>query len=149
MIRHLKLHGLSAHFFVFVLITMIASFLIGGVIAGFAGYLVAGDPALMLFVPFASVIGGGFLIPVALLAWYVPSALIFAGGMALLEKPAGTRQAAQCSGFITALAAVIVTTYVATDFGHDVDGVGRLMFFIGPVAVVIAPWAVRTAYGFR
>ncbi|MFT4151658.1 MAG: hypothetical protein QM656_15770 [Paracoccaceae bacterium] len=148
MMRELKQHGLSAYFFAFVLITMVVSLLIGGMAAGLAGYLMAGDPALMLFVPFASVIGGGFVIPIAILLWYAPSALIFSCSMAFLEKQIGTKRAIQCSGSITALVAAVITTYVATDFGRDVDGVGALMFLVGPVSVVIAPWTVRMAYNF-
>lgn len=149
MMQELKQHGLSAHFVTFVLITMIGSLLMGGVVAGVAGYLTAGDPALLLFVPFASVIGGGFAIPVALLLWYVPSVVIFSCSMALLEKQVGTKRAAQWSGSVTTLAAAVLTTYVATDFGRDFDGAGAVMFFVGPVSVAIAPWAVRTAYNFR
>lgn len=149
MIRELKQHALSAHFVAFVLITMIGSLLIGGVAAGLASYVTAGDPALMLFIPFASVIGGGFVIPAAILLWYAPSALIFSCSMALLEKQIGTKRAAQWSGCVTALVAAVITTYVTTDFGRDVDGVGALMFFVGPISVALAPWAVRTAYNIR
>ena len=147
MVRQLMQHALSARFFAFVLITMIGSLLAGGAVAGLAASVMAGDPALMLFIPVATVIGGGLAIPVAILLWYVPSALIFSGSMALLEKHVGPCKAAQWSGFLTALAAAIMTTYVATDFGQDADGVGRLLFVIGLVAIVIAPWAARKAYG--
>lgn len=135
MMRRLKPYGLGARFFAFVLITMIGSLLIGGVAAGFASYLMTGEPALMLFVPLASVVGGGFAIPVALVLWLVPSGLIFSASMGLLEEQVGTKKAARWSGSITALAAAIVTTYVAADFGRDFDGAGLLMLFVGPTAV--------------
>lgn len=146
MIQQLKLHGLSAPFLVFVLITMTSSILIGGVGSGLASYVKTGEPAMMLFVPFISMVGGGFAIPVALLLWFAPSAVIFSASMALLEEQIGTKRAVQWSGSITALAATVVTTWVATSFGRDFDGAGLLMLFVGPVALGIAPWAASKAY---
>jgi len=146
MMRRSKPYELSVCFFAFVLITMICSLLIGSVAAGLVGYLMTGEPASMLLVPLASVIGGRFAMPVALLLWFVPSALIFRAVMGLLENQLGTKNAARWPGFMTALAAAIGTMFVATDFGQDFDGAGLLMLFVGPIAVAIAPWAADKAF---
>lgn len=144
MIRQMKQHGLSARFFAFVLITMASSTFIGGVLAGLGGYLRTGDAEMILAGLFIFMVGGGFVIPVALLLWIAPSALIFSASMALLEERLGTKKAAQWSGSITALVAAVVTTYVASNFGRSFDP--SVMFFVGPAAVCIAPLGVRIAY---
>ncbi len=143
MIRQLKRYGFNSRFLLFVLVTMVGSLLAGSLVAGLASSLVNGDLGYVLLVPFVSVVGAGFAFPIAFLLWILPSALIFSACMAFLEQTIGMAKAAQCSGAITALVAASVATYVATSFGRDFDGVGSLMFFVGPVAVVIAPWVAR------
>jgi hypothetical protein len=146
MLRQLKEHGMSARFLVFVLATMVGSLIVGSLAAGVASSVRNGDPGYMLLVPFISVVGAGFAVPLAFIMWIVPSALIFSACLSLFEQSIGIVRAAQWSGVITAFVAALAATYVATDFGHDFDGAGSLMFFVGPTAVAIAPWIARKAY---
>lgn len=146
MIGRLKEHALSTRFFLFVLATMVGSLIVGSLAAGVASSVWNGDPGYIFLVPFISVVGAGFAVPLALILWIVPSALIFSACMSLFERPIGIVKAAQWSSAITAFVAALAATYVATSFGRDFDGVGSLMFFVGPTAVVIAPWIARKVY---
>lgn len=147
MYQQLKEHALSARFLAFVLATMIGSMIVGSFAAGGVAFVKSGDPSDLLVLPFISAIGAGFAVPLAFFLWIVPSALIFSACMSLFVGSTNITKAAQWSGAITAFAAAAAATYVATNFGRDVDGAGSLLFFVGPSAVAIAPWIARKVYG--
>lgn len=142
----LRQHGLDMRFLLFVSATMVGSLLVGSVARGLTASFSTGDPGMLFVVPFLAMVGAGFVIPLAFIAWIVPSALIFSVCMIFLAEPLGAIKAAQWSGTVTALVAALATTYVATDFGRNFDGFGSLMLFVGPAAVVIAPWVAFMAY---
>ena len=146
MMRQFWKHGSDSRFFLFVFGTMIGSVIVGSLVSGLAISVRTGDPWNMLRVPLISAVGAGFVVPLAFFLWIVPSALIFSGCMALFDHPIGCVRAVKWSAAITATVAALVATYVMTDFGRDFDGVGSLMFFVGPVAVALAPWVAGKAY---
>lgn len=139
-------HGSDPRFYLFVFGTMVGSVILGSLAVGLTQSVMSGDLAFVVFVPVISAIGAGLAIPLAFALWIVPSALIFSVCMMRFEPTFGTLKAVKWSGTITALVAALATTYVATDFGRDFDGVGSVMFYFGPAAVGLAPWVARKAY---
>jgi hypothetical protein len=82
-----------------------------------------------------------------LVAWYLPSAVVFALVMQELVPRFGEIWATRCAGVVTAMVAALAATAVMTGGGRDFDGIGGLMLFVGPAAVLFAPLAVRWFYG--
>lgn len=93
----------------------------------------------LAFVPFLAFVGAGFLIPLAFVAWIVPSAVVFA----LARSVFLSRFSATRAGQVTAAVAAGALPIVLTRFGQDRDGAGALMATIGPTAVLIGPIVAR------
>ena len=138
--------GLDARFMAFVLLTMLLSTVVGGVVAGIASVFWTGSNELLLVVPFVALVGGGFLIPAALIAWLVPSAVVFAVALSMFRRRYAMRPAAQWAGSITTIVAAIALTLVLTGLGRDWDGIGLLMLAIGPSAILISPFVAGYIY---
>ena len=140
-------NGVDARFLGFVLVTMVGSVVLGGCVAGLVDGLASREAASLLAVPFLAMIGAGVVIPIAFMAGFVPSAVIFALVMQALVPRVGERWATRCAGVVTATVAALAATAVMTGGGRDLDGIGGLMLFVGPAAVLFAPLAVRWFYG--
>ncbi len=147
MLGWFRRNGVDARFLGFVLVTMAGSVVFGGCVAGLVAGLMRGEVASFLAVAFFAMIGAGFAIPFALVAWYLPSAVVFALVMQELVPRFGEIWATRCAGVVTAMVAALAATAVMTGGGRDFDGIGGLMLFVGPAAVLFAPLAVRWFYG--
>ena len=95
MFKWLKRHGLDGRFVMFVLTTMLLSSAIGGVIAGFAAFLLTGKDSALLLWPFLFLLGGGYFIPIAFVIWLLPSALTFAVTLSICRRRYAEKPAAQ------------------------------------------------------
>ena len=146
LVRWFRQRGVDGRFLLFVIATMVGSVICGGLAAGAVAFAVTGEAMSLVFVPFVAMIGAGFIVPVAFLIWFLPSALIFALVRRGLEGWVSAARAIQVAAvLVTAIASGLVTLALS-EGGRDIDGAGGLMLFITPAALVLAPLIARRVF---
>lgn len=136
-------HGLDDRFMLLVVGIMAAGIFFTAIVAGLAAAIMNGNPGFLFGTAVLVIIGGGIMIPVALLIGLLPSAVIFIVTLNLALRRHNFNMAVQWAATVmTVIPAMLATGILA----QDADGAGALMLIIGPASVVSAPWITRKIY---